>query len=108
MVRRLRAHHAAHGDQPVSAETGIKSIREVVEADTGDVEALISALTERENEMADLLRSAGMQFGLFPEIVAEVLATLEMGSPLSTTERAHIHSNFHIRMERLSRGDFTL
>lgn len=88
--------------------TGIRTIREVVEADSGDVEALVAALEERENDMADVLRSAGMQFGLFPEIVAEVLATLEMGSPMSTEQRAMIHSNFHIRMERLNRGDFTL
>jgi precorrin-3B methylase len=88
--------------------TGIKSIREVVEQSSGDAEALIAALEARENDMADVLRLNAVQFSLFPEIVAEVLAAVEMGGPMTTEQRAMIHSNFHIRMERLNRGDFTL
>jgi hypothetical protein len=64
-------------------------------------EVLIAALIEREEAIADVLRLAGVQFGLFPEIVAEVLAQVEMGRPISTTQRAMVHSNFHVLMERL-------
>jgi hypothetical protein len=63
---------------------------------------LVQALVDREQAMADTLRQAGMQFGLFPQIVAEVLAQVEMGEPVPTTERAMIHSNFHLLMEQFA------
>jgi hypothetical protein len=63
--------------------------------------ALILALIEREEMIADVLRLAGVQFGLFPEIVAEVLAQVEMGRPISTEQRVMVHSNFHALMQRL-------
>lgn len=68
---------------------------------------LEAALVEREEAMADILRLAGAQFGLFPEIVAEVLAQVGIGRPISTEQRAMIHANFHALMERLQseRGD---
>lgn len=71
-------------------------------------ESLINALVEREQAMADTLHQAGMQFGLFPQIVAEVLAQVEMGEPISTEQRDMIHTQFHRLMEQIAaaqRGD---
>lgn len=65
-------------------------------------ESLIHALMEREQAMADTLRQAGMQFGLFPQIVAEVLAQVEMGEPISTEQRAMVHFQFHGLMEQIA------
>lgn len=64
-------------------------------------ESLIASLMEREEAMADVLRQAGLQFGLFPQIVAEVLAQVEMGQPIPTEQRAMIHSQFHALMEQI-------
>ena len=63
---------------------------------------LTAALIEREQAMADTLHQAGMQFGLFPQIVAEVLAQVEMGEPVSTEQRSLIHSQFHMLMEQIA------
>ena len=63
---------------------------------------LVQALVDREQAMADTLRQAGMQFGLFPQIVAEVLAQVEMGEPIPTVERSMIHSQFHLLMEQFA------
>ena len=63
---------------------------------------LTAALMEREQAMADTLRQAGMQFGLFPQIVAEVLAQVEMGEPVSTEQRAMVHFQFHGLMEQIA------
>lgn len=71
-------------------------------------ESLIAALVAREQAMADVLRQAGMQFGMYPQIVAEVLAQVEMGEPITTQQRALIHSQFHLLMEQIAaaqRGD---
>ena len=67
-----------------------------------EARALVQALVDREEAMADTLRQAGMQFGLFPQIVAEVLAQVEMGEPIPTTQRALIHSQFHVLMEQIA------
>jgi hypothetical protein len=64
---------------------------------------LIAALTKREDEMADSLRLAATQFGLYPEIVAEVLAEVGLGTPPSPEARQMIHDNFVNLMERLRR-----
>ena len=64
--------------------------------------SLIAALIEREQAMKDTLHQAGMQFGLFPQIVAEVLAQIEIGEPIPTEERAMIHSQFHVLMEQIA------
>ena len=50
-------------------------------------ESLTAALVQREQAMADLLRMAGVQFGMYPQIVAEVLAEIEMGEPISVEQR---------------------
>jgi len=65
-------------------------------------ETLIAALVAREQAIVDTLHQAGMQFGLFPQIVAEVLAQVEMGEPITTEQRALIHSQFHQLMEQIA------
>ena len=64
---------------------------------------LTRELVAREDFIADQLRAAGAQFGMYPEIVAEVLAEVGLGSPLTTEERALIRANFVNLMERLRR-----
>lgn len=63
---------------------------------------LTSALVGREQAMADTLRQAGMQFGLFPQIVAEVLAQVEMGEPIGTDQREMVHTQFVALMEQFA------
>lgn len=67
-------------------------------------ELLIAALVEREEAMADILRQAGMNFGLFPQIVAEVLAQIEMGHLAPEAERAMIRNQFNDLMEQVARA----
>lgn len=88
------------------------SIAQIVAAhvnEGGSPEALIGRLVDREESAADHLRLAAIQFGLFPEIVAEVLAEAGLGAPLTAEHRALIRSNFVALMERLrvehERGD---
>lgn len=81
------------------------SIEEIVNAHIKDGKvhrsAMIRALQDREDNMADLLRLAGVQFGLFPEIVAKVLTDIGLGTPLSPEAREHINQQFVALMERL-------
>lgn len=82
----------------------MNTIEEVVAASTvpeAERAVLVASLVERENQVADALRSAGMQFGLYPEIVAEVLAEVGVGTPLSADERLYIRGQFIALMERL-------
>lgn len=64
-------------------------------------ESLITALVEREEAMADTLRLAGVQFGLFPQIVSEVLAEVQMGRPIEAAQREFIRAQFVALMEEL-------
>lgn len=66
-------------------------------------EVLIARLTEREDTLADRLRVAGTQFGLFPAIVAEVLCDIGLGTPPDPETRDHIHRQFLAQMEELRR-----
>lgn len=65
-------------------------------------EMLVAALVAREQAMADVLRQAGMQFGMYPQIVAEVLAEVEMGEPISPEQRAMIRGQFNALMEQIA------
>jgi hypothetical protein len=60
-------------------------------------------LVDRENKMADQFRMAGMQFGMFPQIIAEVFAEVGIGSPIDETERTFIRAQFIALMEELQR-----
>lgn len=66
-------------------------------------ETLMALLIAREDNMADHLRLAGAQFGLLPWIVAEVVAELGLGTPLSDEERQMVRQNFVNGMEELRR-----
>ena len=61
--------------------------------------ALQTILLSREDQIAEALRMAGSQFGLFPEIVAEVLTEIGLGTPPDDTTREFIKSNFIARMQ---------
>lgn len=67
-------------------------------------DVLRALLVAREDNMADMLRLAGQQFGLFPELVAEVVAELGMGSQPTPEERQIIRNNFVEKMRELSQG----
>lgn len=58
-------------------------------------------LLDREDAICDLLRMAGIQFGLFPEIVAEVFAEVGLGSPIPSAQREMVRNQFTALMERL-------
>lgn len=64
-------------------------------------EVLIERLVAREEAMAGSLRLAGVQFGMYPQIVAEVLASVEMGEPKSPEERFFIRQQFQALMEQI-------
>lgn len=65
---------------------------------------LRAALVNREEQMVGVMHLAGRQFGLFPQIVAEVLAEVGLGEPKSEVERAMIHANFVNLMEAIRRA----
>ena len=61
--------------------------------------AMTDFLMQREDQIAETLRVAGSQFGLFPEIVAEVLTEIGIGTPPDDTTREFIKQNFIARMQ---------
>lgn len=65
---------------------------------------LKSVLLAREDAIVGLLHLAGMQFGLFPQIVAEVLAQVGLGTPKGEEERAMIRASFTHLMEEIQRA----
>lgn len=85
----------------------MSTLREVVESHVGSPDGdvattrLVAALVDREDNMADQLRLAGMQFGLYPEIVAEVLAQIGLGTQPDEATRLHIRTQFTTLMQRL-------
>ena len=78
-------------------------VRHVEGLSEEQVTHLTSALVAREDSMADMFRMAGMQFGLFPQIVAEVFAEVGIGSPVDEVQRQMIHAQFTALMEELQR-----
>jgi hypothetical protein len=66
-----------------------------------DPEGLRRALIAREDGMRDILTLAGAQFGLYPFIVAEVLAQVGLGSTPTEEERVYIRRAFDEGMEQL-------
>lgn len=85
----------------------IPSIEEVValHVEGGDPTPLVRALQEREDLVADALRLMGQQFGLYPEIVAEVLTNgVRLGTPVSLDQHAHVRERFIARMEDIRRS----
>lgn len=88
---------------------GIASISEVVNRHIpqGDNPvthaALVNDLVVREEALADVMRVAGQNFGLYPQIVTEVLAELEFGRPIDPAEREFIKMQFTDLMAQLQR-----
>jgi hypothetical protein len=69
-----------------------------------NTDVLKALLLAREDNMADHLRLAGAQFGLFPELVAAVIADLGLGTLPTDEERIIIRNNFIAKMRELSEG----
>jgi hypothetical protein len=65
---------------------------------------MYESLVAREDNMRDVMFMAGQQFGLFPQIVAEVLAEVGLGTPKSDEERLMIRASFNQLMEQLRRA----
>jgi len=82
----------------------VSTIAELVERHGDNKEALVGALQEREDNMRDRLGAAGMQFGLYPFIVAAVLVEVGLGTPPSDEERVLIARNFTEGMAALREG----
>jgi hypothetical protein len=74
------------------------------EVDEGIRGRMYESLVNREDAMAEIMFLAGMQFGLFPQIVAEVLAEVGLGTPKSDGEREMIRASFTNLMEQLRRA----
>lgn len=70
-----------------------------VEGENGAV--LHEALLAREEELVGVLAINAVQFGVHPEIMAEVFAAIGIGRPKSDEEKALIHATYVAHMERL-------
>jgi len=81
----------------------VTSLDQVLNQFQGVPDGLKQALMDREDNIADMLRLAGAQYGTFPQIVAEVLCQVGLGTPPTTEERAMIHNQFHAVIEELRR-----
>lgn len=68
-----------------------------------DRAVLVRALVQREQGKADMLRLAAQQWGLHAEIVAEQLAIIGLGEPISPEERALIKARFDEHIAELLR-----
>ena len=90
-------------EMPVPQVPSLRTILTMRLGTSMQVEALLAELLDREDQIADLLRLAGQQFGAEPAFVAEVLAVAGLGTPLSADERLVVHEQFHATMERLRR-----
>lgn len=73
--------------------------------DLDQARAVVAALVEREELIADVMRVAGQSFGLLPQIVAEVFAQIRFGAPIPDDQRAMIHEQFHRVIEQIQRGE---
>jgi len=88
--------------------TNLETIHDTIARVSPDLTAeqrqpLVAALVAREESMADMMRMAGLQFGLFPQIVSEVFAEIGFGEPISEQQRTMIRQQFNTLMEELQR-----
>lgn len=72
----------------------MSTIEEIVGQNHDAPDALIAALTDREDKIADNIRMAAIQFGAMPQFTAKVLMDLGLGSPVSEEQRALIDAQF--------------
>lgn len=68
-------------------------------------EALKAQLLEREDAIADAIRDWAARLGAYPELTAEVVCMVGLGTPVDTATRAHIHSQFHWRIRQIQQGN---
>lgn len=80
----------------------MKSIEEIVKETPP--ETLVEALLAREDEMADMLRLAGVQFGVYPAIVAKVFKDVGIGTPPTEDVGKMIDAQFVALMEAFQRA----
>jgi len=66
-----------------------------------DLAVLKSVLVAREDMIVDALNMAGAQFGLFPQIVALVLADVGLGTPVTTEQHEFLRRQFSTLMQQL-------
>lgn len=95
-------------ERVVSIEPGptIQSIVDQWHLNQEPPEVLVTRLIEREQAMAEALLTIGNGLDLHIELVAEVLAGLEMGRPKTPEERRYIHMQVHALQDRLrAEGD---
>ena len=87
---------------------GVYSLHHVLnqftEVDQVTRQRMQHALVQREDAIVELLHLAGAQFGLFPQIVAEVLAQVGLGTPKTDAEREMIRRQFVELMEQIQRA----
>lgn len=82
----------------------MRTIEEVLATYTiADKEGLADALIQREDEVVGMIHNAATQFGMMPAIVAEVIATIGIGTPPDDETRNLIRMNFITLMEDLQR-----
>lgn len=96
------------GSQEGPRIASIGSVLAQFQSEPVDWQAVEQALLAREDHVVDVLHSAGMQFGLFPQIVAEVLAEVGLGHPRSAAERQMLrdqYRNLMLAIERAQRGE---
>jgi len=65
---------------------------------------LLSDLRAREDAALHLLVHAGHQFGLFPQIVKEMLAQTGLGTPMDPDVRVRIKQEYDALIEELRRS----
>lgn len=63
--------------------------------------ALVGELTGRDEALADVLRLAANQFGLYPEIVEEMFCQTGLGGPYDSEQRERARTAYRALMERL-------
>lgn len=65
-------------------------------------EALVAALMAREDAIRDALFLTSARLGLFPQIVAEELVAVGLGTPPTEAERAMIRQNYVALWEQIA------
>lgn len=66
-------------------------------------ERLEAALLEREDLIADALRLFGANFGLYPEVVSEVLTNaIPLGTPQSEAAKVFVRLQYEALVQRLN------
>ena len=84
-------------------------IRDVVERflNPGSDEArlvmdkMVESLEAREDAICDFLRLAGIQLGMYPQLVTKVLMDAGLGSPVTDVQREYINAQFEATIQEI-------